>query len=98
MYNINKGREFGTFRRRKEIFPEHTVLSRGLSRVVIGSAAVKNPKLVREACKLYGEKIEVKLHNYLRQEKKFDTINQLISQLNFDKENVIKYFNSQKSV
>lgn len=47
---------------------------------------------------LYGEKIEVKLHNYLRQEKKFDTINQLISQLNFDKENVIKYFNSQKSV
>ena len=34
-------------------------LSRGLSRVVIGSAAVKNPKLVREACKLYGEKIAV---------------------------------------
>ena len=34
-------------------------LSRGLSRVVIGSAAVKNPKLVREACKLYGDKIAV---------------------------------------
>lgn len=34
-------------------------LSRGISRVVIGSAAVKNPKLVREACKLYGDKIAV---------------------------------------
>ena len=34
-------------------------LSRGISRVVIGSAAVKNPKLVREACNLYGDKIAV---------------------------------------
>lgn len=34
-------------------------LSRGISRVVIGSAAVKNPSLVREACDLYGDKIAV---------------------------------------
>lgn len=34
-------------------------LSRGISRVVIGSAAVKNPPLVREACDLYGDKIAV---------------------------------------
>ncbi len=34
-------------------------LSRGISRVVIGSAAVKNPQLVREACKAYGERIAV---------------------------------------
>lgn len=34
-------------------------LSRGISRVIIGSAALKNPDLVREAAKKYGEKITV---------------------------------------
>lgn len=34
-------------------------LSRGISRVIIGSAALKNPDLVREAAKKYGEKIAV---------------------------------------
>ena len=34
-------------------------LSRGISRVVLGSAAVKNPALVEEACRKYGEKIAV---------------------------------------
>lgn len=34
-------------------------LSRGISRVVIGSAAVKNPKLVRDACRAFGEQIAV---------------------------------------
>ncbi len=34
-------------------------LSRGISRVVLGSAAVKNPPLVAEACRKYGEKIAV---------------------------------------
>ena len=32
-----------------------TVLSLGVSRVVIGSAAVKNPSLVREAVEKYGD-------------------------------------------
>ncbi|MGI6181848.1 MAG: 1-(5-phosphoribosyl)-5-[(5-phosphoribosylamino)methylideneamino]imidazole-4-carboxamide isomerase [Agathobaculum sp.] len=35
------------------------VLSLGVSRVVIGSAAVKNPPLVREAVRQYGDKIAV---------------------------------------
>lgn len=34
-------------------------LSRGVSRVVIGSAAVKDPQFVREACRAYGEQIAV---------------------------------------
>lgn len=34
-------------------------LSRGIARVVIGSAAVKNPPLVREACKAFGARIAV---------------------------------------
>lgn len=34
-------------------------LSRGIARVVLGSAAVKDPQLVREACKAYGDKIAV---------------------------------------
>ncbi len=34
-------------------------LSRGIKRVIIGSAAVKNPQLVKEACEKYGEKIAV---------------------------------------
>lgn len=34
-------------------------LSRGVSRVVLGSVAVKNPTLVREACNAFGEKIAV---------------------------------------
>ena len=34
-------------------------LSRGIARVVLGSAAVKDPQLVREACKVYGDKIAV---------------------------------------
>lgn len=34
-------------------------LSRGIKRVIIGSAAVKNPQLVKEACEKYGEKIVV---------------------------------------
>lgn len=34
-------------------------LSRGITRVVIGSAAVKNPQLVQEACKAFGEHIAV---------------------------------------
>ncbi len=37
---------------------EH-VLSLGVSRVVIGSAAVKHPEFVREACAAYGAKIAV---------------------------------------
>ncbi len=36
-----------------------TVLSLGVSRVVIGSAAVKDPPLVREAVEKYGDKIAV---------------------------------------
>ena len=35
------------------------VLALGVSRVIIGSAAVKNPELVREAVEKYGEKIAV---------------------------------------
>ena len=34
-------------------------IERGISRVVIGSAAIKDPPLVREAVKAYGEKIAV---------------------------------------
>ena len=34
-------------------------LSRGIARVVLGSAAVKDPQLVREACKAYDDKIAV---------------------------------------
>lgn len=34
-------------------------LSRGIARVVLGSAAVKDPQLVREACAAYGDKIAV---------------------------------------
>ena len=34
-------------------------LSRGIKRVIIGSAAVKNPQLVNEACEKYGDKIVV---------------------------------------
>lgn len=34
-------------------------ISKGIERVVIGSAALKNPELVRSACKNYGEKIVV---------------------------------------
>lgn len=34
-------------------------LSRGVARVVIGSAAVKDPQFVREACYAYGERIAV---------------------------------------
>ena len=35
------------------------VLELGVKRVIIGSAAVKNPPLVREACEKYGDKIAV---------------------------------------
>ena len=34
-------------------------LSLGVSRVIIGSAAVKNPRLVQEACRMFGGKIAV---------------------------------------
>ena len=34
-------------------------LENGISRVILGSAAVKNPELVKEAVKEYGEKIAV---------------------------------------
>ncbi len=36
-------------------------LEKGVSRVIIGTAAVKNPKLVREACKLFPGRIAVGL-------------------------------------
>jgi phosphoribosylformimino-5-aminoimidazole carboxamide ribotide isomerase len=35
------------------------LLENGISRVIIGSAAVKNPELVKEAVKKYGEKIAI---------------------------------------
>jgi phosphoribosylformimino-5-aminoimidazole carboxamide ribotide isomerase len=35
------------------------VLSRGVSRVILGSIAVKKPELVKEACKVYGEQIVI---------------------------------------
>jgi phosphoribosylformimino-5-aminoimidazole carboxamide ribotide isomerase len=35
------------------------LLQNGISRVIIGSAAVKNPELVKEAVAIYGEKIAV---------------------------------------
>ncbi len=35
------------------------VLALGVSRVIIGSAAVKNPTFVKEACEKYGDKIAV---------------------------------------
>lgn len=34
-------------------------LEKGLARVILGTIAVRNPKLVREACKLFPEKIAV---------------------------------------
>lgn len=36
-----------------------TLLSLGVSRVILGSVAVKNPELVKEACEKYGDKIVV---------------------------------------
>ena len=36
-----------------------TYFSRGISRCILGSAALKNPQLVREAVKAYGERIAV---------------------------------------
>lgn len=41
---------------------------------------------------LYGENIEVKLHKFLREERKFPSKEELISQLNHDRETVIEYF------
>ena len=38
-----------------------TYLSRGISRVILGSAAVRNPELVKAAVKEYGDKIAVGL-------------------------------------
>ncbi|WP_196593057.1 1-(5-phosphoribosyl)-5-[(5-phosphoribosylamino)methylideneamino]imidazole-4-carboxamide isomerase [Pectinatus sottacetonis] len=35
------------------------ILSIGVKRVILGSAAVKNTELVREACKIYGDRIVV---------------------------------------
>ncbi len=35
------------------------VLSAGVARVILGSAAVRNPQLVTDACRLYGERIVV---------------------------------------
>ena len=35
------------------------VLDLGVKRVIIGSAAVKNPQFVKEACEKYGDKIAV---------------------------------------
>ncbi len=35
------------------------LLAMGITRVILGSAAVKNPELVREACAKYGERIVV---------------------------------------
>lgn len=35
------------------------MLDLGVQRVILGSAAVKNPRLVAEACRLYGERIAV---------------------------------------
>lgn len=35
------------------------ILTAGVSRVILGSVAVKNPELVTEACRLYGDKIVV---------------------------------------
>lgn len=35
------------------------ILTTGVSRVILGSVAVKNPELVTEACRLYGERIVV---------------------------------------
>jgi len=35
------------------------ILTAGVSRVILGSVAVKNPELVSEACRLYGERIVV---------------------------------------
>lgn len=36
-----------------------TILQAGVSRVILGSVAVKNPDLVKEACRIYGDKIVV---------------------------------------
>ena len=41
---------------------------------------------------LYGENIEVKLHEFLREETKFPTKDELIKQLRLDREKVIEYF------
>ena len=37
------------------------VLALGVKRVIIGSAAVKNPQFVKEACAAYGDKIAVRI-------------------------------------
>ena len=36
-----------------------TILKAGISRVILGSVAVKQPELVRQACNIYGERIVV---------------------------------------
>ena len=41
---------------------------------------------------LYGKEIKVNLHKYLRSEKKFDSLEELVAQLNDDKLSVIQYF------
>ncbi|XJS09673.1 riboflavin biosynthesis protein RibF [Aerococcaceae bacterium WGS1372] len=42
---------------------------------------------------IYGEKVRVRWHHYLRGEEKFDSLDELIEQLHRDEENTRQYFN-----
>ena len=49
---------------------------------------------------IYGQKVQVEWHQYLRNEQKFSGIDELVAQIEKDKQNAIQYFqvkHSQKS-
>lgn len=46
---------------------------------------------------LYGEKVEVNLHHYMRSEMKFETVEELIEQMRLDLKDAIEYFRGHTS-
>lgn len=57
-----------------------------------GSNKTVETHLIGFAGDLYGEELEVHFHQYLREEQKFDTLEQLTGQLNSDKQAVLEFF------
>ena len=72
------------------------IMNIGFNPTVLGKHQTIEAHLVDFNENLYGKKITIKFIHFLREEQKFNSVEELVGQLNIDKENAISYLSNNR--
>ena len=72
------------------------IMNIGFNPTVLGKHQTIEAHLFDFNDDLYGKKITIKFIHFLREEQKFNSVEELVKQLNIDKENAISYLSNNR--